>query len=95
MGVLFVRIDIDVTLDAFLTVIRPRVAGHPLSFALRALVLPKAALLALVRSLALGFWASLRAIPYVVALFEAQVTKVVCRWNFAILLVLLTIHRKQ
>lgn len=56
---LFVRIDVDVALDAFLTVICPRVSGHPLPFALWALVLPEAALLALVRCLALGLWASL------------------------------------
>lgn len=74
MGVLFVRIDVDVALDAFLAVICPRVAGHPLPFALWALVLPEAALLALVRCLAFGLWASLRTISYVVAFFEAQMT---------------------
>lgn len=95
MGVLFVRIDVDVALDAFLTVICPRVAGHPLPFALWALVLPEAALLALVRCLALGLWASLRTISYVVALFEAQMTEIVGRWNFAVLLILLPVHRKH
>jgi len=45
-----VRIDVDVTLDAFLSGIGPAVTGHPLSLAPRALVLAETALLALVRS---------------------------------------------
>ena len=53
---LFVRIDVDVALDALLAHVCPRVAGHPLPLALWALVLAETALLALVRShtLALG-----------------------------------------
>lgn len=94
-GSLLVWIDVDVAFNALLTVIRPRVAGHPLSFALWTFVLAEAALLSLVRSLPFSFWTGLWAISYVVALFEAQVTKIVRRWNFTILLILLRVQWKQ
>lgn len=46
---LFMREDIDATLDALLTVVGPGVATHPLALTLRALVFTEAPLLALVR----------------------------------------------
>jgi len=46
---LFVRIDVDVALDAFLAGVGPAVARHPLPLAARTLVLAETALLALVR----------------------------------------------
>lgn len=90
-GTLFVRIHVDVALDALLAVVGPRVPGHPLPLALGALVLAEATLLALVRRLAFGLGTSLRTISNVVALLEAQVTQIICRWNFAVLLVLLAV----
>lgn len=90
-GTLFVRIHVDVALDALLSVVGPRVPGHPLPLALGALVLAEATLLALVRRLAFGLGTSLRTISNVVALLEAQVTQIICRWNFAVLLILLAV----
>lgn len=87
-------IDVDVAFDALLTVVGPRVARHPLSLALWTFVLSETALLSLVRSLPFSFWTGLRAISNVVALFEAQVAKVVHRWNFTVLLVLLRVQWK-
>lgn len=43
------RVHIDAALDAFLPMVCPRVAAHPLALALGALVLSEAPLLALVR----------------------------------------------
>lgn len=82
---LFVWIDIDVALDALLTMVGPRIARHPLSLALRTLVLAEAALLALVRCFAFRFRASLRTVSNVVTLLEAQMAKIVGRRHFAIL----------
>lgn len=45
---LFVRVDVDVTLDALLSHVRPAVPTHPLALALGALVLTETSLLALV-----------------------------------------------
>lgn len=45
---LFVRVDVDVALDALLSHVGPRVAAHPLPFTLGALVLSEASLLPLV-----------------------------------------------
>ena len=56
---LFVGEDIDVTLDALLPHVGPAVTRHPLALTLRTLVLPKAALLALVRRQPLAFGPSL------------------------------------
>lgn len=89
-GTLFVRIHVDVALDALLAVVGPRISRHPLPFALGTLVLAEATLLALVRRLAFGLGTSLRTIPNVVALLEAQVAQIVSRRNFAVLLVLLS-----
>ena len=57
---LFVRVDHDMTLDAFLSHVGPTVAAHPLAFTLGAFVLSEAALLALVGRQALAFWPSLQ-----------------------------------
>ena len=56
---LLLREDVDVALDALLSHVGPTVSRHPFSLALRALVLPEAALLALVRSQTFAFWTSL------------------------------------
>lgn len=77
-------INVDVALDALLAVVGPRVAGHPLSFALWALVLPEAALLALVRSFSFRFRSSLRTVSDIMPFLEAQVTQIVGGWNFAV-----------
>lgn len=53
---LFVRIDIDLALDAVLTNVCPAVARFPLSLALRALELSETALLSLVRRQAFFAW---------------------------------------
>lgn len=94
-GTLFVRIHVDVALDALLAVVGPRISRHPLPLALGTLVLAEAALLALVRRLALSLGTSLRTISNVVALLEAQVAQVVGRRNFAVLLVLLAVDPQQ
>lgn len=94
-GTLFVRIHVDVALDALLAVVGPRISRHPLPFALGTLVLAEATLLALVRRLAFGLGTSLRTISNVVALLEAQVAQIVGRRNFAVLLVLLAIVNPQ
>lgn len=82
---LFVWINVDVALDALLAVVGPRVTGHPLSFALWALVLPEAALLALVRGFSFRFRSSLRTVSDVMPFLEAQVTQIVGGWYFAVL----------
>jgi len=46
---LFVRVHVDVALDAFLPGVGPAVARHPLPFAARTLVLAKTSLLTLIR----------------------------------------------
>jgi len=51
---LFVRVDVDVALDALLARVGPAVARHPLALAARTLVLAETALLALVRRHRLG-----------------------------------------
>lgn len=78
-------------LDALLPMVGPRISRHPLPFALRTLVLAKAALLALVRRFAFGLGTSLGTVSNVMALLEAQMTQIVGRRNFAVLLVLLTV----
>lgn len=78
-GSLLVRVHIDVTLDALLPHVGPGVPAHPFSLAFGALVLAKAALLALVRCQTLTFGACLRAILNVVSFVETQVTQVVRR----------------
>lgn len=84
-------IDVDVALDALLAVVGPRITGHPLPLALWTFVLAEAALFSLVRSLPLSFRTGLWAISNVVALLEAQMTKIVGWWNFTVLLVLLRV----
>jgi hypothetical protein len=54
-----VRVHVDVALDALLPHVGPRVPTHPFSLAFGALVLAKAALLALVRRQTLTFGACL------------------------------------
>lgn len=58
-GSLLVRVHVDVALDALLPHVGPRVPTHPFSLAFGALVLAKAALLALVRRQTLTFGACL------------------------------------
>lgn len=53
------RINIDVTLNTFLSHVSPGVSTHPFSLALGALVFTKAAFLALVRGQTFSFWTSL------------------------------------
>lgn len=52
---LFMRINIDVALDAFLSHVGPTVPRHPLSFAFGALVLTKTPFFPLIRSQTLSF----------------------------------------
>lgn len=78
-GPLLVGINVEVALDALLTHVGPAVAAHPLPFALGALVLAEAALLALVRREALAFRSSLWTVLDVVSLAEAQMAEVVWR----------------
>lgn len=52
---LLVGVYVDVALYALLTHVRPAIAGHPLTFALRALVLAEAPLFALIRCEAFAF----------------------------------------
>ena len=56
---LFVRVHVDVTLDAHLSHVSPTVPAHPLSFARRALVLAEATLLSLVRRKTFALWSCL------------------------------------
>lgn len=55
-GYLLVRIHVDMTFDAFLTHVSPRIPTHPFPFALGAFILAETALLALIwgQSLASG-----------------------------------------
>lgn len=80
---LFVGVDHDVTLDAFLSHVGPAVAAHPLAFTLGALVLAKTTLLPLVRGQTFALRPSLRAVLDVVSFVEAQVTQVGGRRPFA------------
>jgi len=57
---LFVRININVALDTFLSHVSPGVSTHPFSLAFGALIFTEAAFLALVWSQAFSFWTSLR-----------------------------------
>lgn len=56
---LFVRVDVDVALDALLSHVGPGVAAHPLPLTLGALVLSEASLLPLVGREPLTFWSGL------------------------------------
>lgn len=56
---LFVRVDVDVALDALLSHVGPGVAAHPLPLALGALVLTEASLLPLVGREPLAFGSGL------------------------------------
>ena len=56
---LFMRVNVDVALDAFLPHVGPGVPAHPLPLALRAFVFPEAPLLSLVRGQAFTFGSSL------------------------------------
>lgn len=78
-GSLLVRVHIDVALDALLPHVCPGVPAHPFSLAFGALVLAKAALLALVWRQTLTFGACLRAVLNVVSFVETQVAQVVRR----------------
>lgn len=78
-GSLLVWVHIDVALDALLPHVGPGVPAHPFSLALGTLVLPEAALLALVRCQTLTFGACLRAILNVVSFVETEVAQVVGR----------------
>jgi len=71
---LFMRKNVDVTFDAFLSHVAPRVSAHPFPLALRALVLAKTPLPALVGRLALALGTRLRAVLDVVPFPEAQMT---------------------
>lgn len=82
-GSLLVWVHVDVALDALLPHVGPGVSAHPFSLAFWALVLAKAALLALVRCQTLTFGACLRAILNVVSFVETQVAQVVRRRPFA------------
>lgn len=57
---LFVRININVALDTFLSHVSPGVSTHPFSLAFWALIFTEAAFLALVWSQAFSFGASLK-----------------------------------
>lgn len=74
---LLVWVNVQVALDAFLSHVGPAVAAHPLPFALRTLVLAKAALLALVRSEAFPFRTCLWTVFDVVPLAKTQMAKIV------------------
>lgn len=78
-GSLFVRIDINVALDTFLSHVSPGVSTHPFSLAFGALIFTKAAFLALVWCQAFSFWTSLGAVFDVVSLVKAEVAQVVRR----------------
>lgn len=80
-------INIDVALDALLTMVCPRIARHPLSLALGALVLAETTLLTLVRCFPFRFWTCLWAISNIVTLLKAQMAEIVRRRHFAVLLV--------
>lgn len=56
---LFVRVDVDVALDALLSHVGPGVAAHPLPLTLGTLVLSEASLLPLVGREPLAFWSGL------------------------------------
>lgn len=57
---LFVRVDVDVALDALLSHVGPGVAAHPLSLTLGALVFSEASLLPLVGREPLPFGSGLK-----------------------------------
>lgn len=57
---LFVRVDVDVALDTFLSHVGPGVATHPLPLAFGAFIFAKTPLLSLVRGQAFTFGSSLR-----------------------------------
>lgn len=57
---LFVRVDIDMTLDTLLSHVGPAIATHPFTLTLWAFILPKTPLLALVWSQTFPLWACLK-----------------------------------